>query len=136
VSDVVYFPTLADALTIYRRFTGHGVRDIGLLASALGRPQTSAFGQDAYPDLWSKAAALMHSVIRNHPFLDANKRTAVGLALTLLTYNGIDAESPNHETLLALAVGLANSDLEVPRITVVLQRAVESDEPFDPRELA
>jgi death-on-curing protein len=133
---VVYFPTLADALTINRRFTGHGVRDIGLLASALGRPQTSALGQDAYPDLWSKAAALMHSVIRNPPFLDANKRTAVGLALTLLTYNGIDAESPNHETLLALAVGIANSDLDVPRITVVLQRAVESDEPFDPRELA
>ena len=136
MSDVVYFPTLADALTINRRFTGHGVRDIGLLASALGRPQTSAFGQDAYPDLWSKAAALTHSVIRNHPFLDANKRTAVALALTLLTYNGIDAESPNHETLLALAVGIANSDLDVPRITVVLQRAVESDEPFDPRELA
>jgi len=136
VSDVVYFPTLADALTINRRFTGHGVRDIGLLASALGRPQTSAFGQDAYPDLWSKAAALTHSVIRNHPFLDANKRTAVALALTLLTYNGIDAESPYHETLLALAVGIANSDFDVPRITVVLQRAVESDEPFDPRELA
>jgi len=136
VSDVVYYPTLADALTINRRFTGHGVRDIGLLASALGRPQTSAFGQDAYPDLWSKAAALMHSVIRNHPFLDANKRTAVALALTLLTYNGIDAESPNHETLLGLAVAIANSDIDLAQITEVLRRAVESDEPFDPRELA
>ena len=70
-----YFPTLGEALATNRRFTGLAVRDIGMLASALGRPKATVFGQDAYPDIWSKAAALMHSIIRNHPFLDANKRT-------------------------------------------------------------
>jgi death-on-curing protein len=51
--------------------------DFGLLESAVLRPQQTVAGQDAYPDIHAKAAALMHSLIRNHPFVDGNKRTAV-----------------------------------------------------------
>jgi death-on-curing protein len=51
--------------------------DFGLLESAVLRPQTSVFGADAYPDIHTKAGALMHSLVRNHPFIDGNKRTAV-----------------------------------------------------------
>ena len=52
------------------------VRDMGLLVSAAGRPRTSAFGQDAYPEFSDKAAALMHSLARNHALVDGNKRLA------------------------------------------------------------
>lgn len=55
---------------------GFVVRDPGLLASALARAEASVFGQDAYPSLWLKSAALFESIIKNHPMLDGNKRTA------------------------------------------------------------
>ena len=64
------------------------VRDIDLLMAAEQRPQASAFGQDAYPTLREKAAVLLHSISRNHPFADGNKRTATIGALFLLAVNG------------------------------------------------
>ena len=53
-----------------------GIRDEGLLRSALARPQASFGGQDLYPNLFEKAAALLESLVRNHPFVDGNKRVA------------------------------------------------------------
>jgi death on curing protein len=136
VSVEVRYPGLAEALATNRLFTGMAVRDVGLLESALSRPQSSAFGQDAYPDLWSKAAALMHSVIRNHPFLEANKRTATALALGFLLANGIEAaRTPDHDAMISIAVAIANTDLDVARISVALRVAVEIGAPFDVREL-
>jgi death-on-curing protein len=67
---------------------GHALRDLGLLESAVARPQASAFGADAYPDLASKAAALLHSLVLNHAFVDGNKRTAVLSTLVFLDLNG------------------------------------------------
>lgn len=64
------------------------VRDIDLLLAAVERPKSSAFGQDAYPTLQEKAVALLHSVTRNHPFKDGNKRTGTVGALFLLAING------------------------------------------------
>lgn len=66
----------------------HGVRDLGLLQSALARPQATYDGQELYPSLFAKAAALMDSLIRNHPFIDGNKRTAVSAAALFLQMNG------------------------------------------------
>ena len=60
------------------------IRDLGLLESAIARPATTVFGSDAYPTVHLKAAALLHSLIANHPLVDGNKRT--GLAATLLFY--------------------------------------------------
>ena len=77
---------LLHARLIQRTGGSRGVRDIGMLDSALSRPQATFDGVDLYPDLWSKAAALVHSLLRNHPFVDGNKRTAlvaVGLFLEL-----------------------------------------------------
>ena len=66
------------------------VRDVGLIESALARPRASAFGEDAYPDLYTKAAALLESLARNHPLVDGNKRLAwVSMRLFLLV-NGAD----------------------------------------------
>jgi death-on-curing protein len=64
------------------------VRDITLLQAAVARPAASAFGADAYPTLREKMAALFHSVARNHPFTDGNKRTAVVAALFMAQVNG------------------------------------------------
>jgi death-on-curing protein len=64
------------------------VRDIDLLLAAEQRPQSSAFGEDAYPSLKEKAVVLLHSITRNHPFADGNKRTGTIAALFLLAING------------------------------------------------
>ncbi|MBE7189946.1 type II toxin-antitoxin system death-on-curing family toxin [Jatrophihabitans endophyticus] len=73
------------------------VRDLGLLESALARPQASAFGEDAYPDLLTKAAALLESLARNHALIDGNKRLAwVGMRL-FLVLNGTDVRVPSPE---------------------------------------
>lgn len=67
---------LDDVVALAREFLGDPppIRDLGLLASAIGRPAATAFGIDAYPDLWTKAAALMQSLVVNHALIDGNKR--------------------------------------------------------------
>jgi len=65
------------------------VRDMALLEAAAGRPVLTAFGQDAYPTPQEKAAALLHSIARNHPFADGNKRTATVAAIFMLEVNGL-----------------------------------------------
>ena len=67
-----------------------GLRDQGLLESAIYRPQASFGGQDLYPDLFSKAAALGHSIISNHPFVDGNKRVGFEVMRLMLRLNGYD----------------------------------------------
>jgi len=86
----------------------HGVRDLSMLLSALGRPQASFDGQDLYPDLFSKTAALMDSLVRNHPFVDGNKRTAIACAAIYLRINGRSFVVENDEMVrftLACAQG-------------------------------
>ena len=67
-----------------------GLRDEGLLESAVYRPQASFGGQDLYPDLFSKAAALGHSIISNHPFVDGNKRVGFEVMRLMLRVNDYD----------------------------------------------
>ncbi|WP_155373976.1 type II toxin-antitoxin system death-on-curing family toxin [Catellatospora vulcania] len=83
----VYVPTYADVLAIADRL-GVAVRDPGLVESAVARPRSTAFGADAYPDLWTKAAALLQSLTRNHAFVDGNKRIGWITATAFLTVNG------------------------------------------------
>ncbi len=66
----------------------HGVKDLYLLQLAVGRPQMSVAFQDAYKSIFDKAAALFHSIINNHPFLDGNKRTSLFSAILFLEHNG------------------------------------------------
>jgi death-on-curing protein len=84
------FLDLDDLLEIAREAVGADVvvRDYGLLESALARPRASVFGQDAYPDLHVKAAALLHSLARNHALVDGNKRLAWIACRTFLAING------------------------------------------------
>ena len=96
--------TVVEVLVLHARLiqrTGgaRGVRDAGLLESALSRPQASFDGQDLYPDLWHKAAALMHSLAQNHPFIDENKRTALAATGIFLEMNGFALSASNQEAL-------------------------------------
>lgn len=85
-----------------------GVRDQGLLESAVYRPQASFGGEDLYADLFSKAAALGYSIIKNHPFVDGNKRTGFEAMRLLLRLNGYDIQASlnaKFDFVLAIAEG-------------------------------
>ena len=89
---------LDDVLEIAREAIGDvDVGDYGLLESALARPRASVFGEDAYPDLHLKAAALLHSLARNHALVDGNKRLAWTACLTFLAINGQWISAPEDE---------------------------------------
>jgi death-on-curing protein len=75
----------------------HGVRDLGLLLSAVARPQSTFGGRDLYPDLFSKAAALLESLIGNYPFVDGNKRIAITAAGLFLRLKGYRLAASNQE---------------------------------------
>lgn len=77
----------------------HGVKDVNLLRLAVGRPQMSVAFQDAYKSIFDKAAALFHSIINNHPFLDGNKRTSLFGAVLFLEYNGKKIEFRRKEAV-------------------------------------
>jgi len=86
----------------------HGILDIGLLQSAVSRPKATFEGKDLYPDVFRKAAALMESLARNHPFLDGNKRTAITSAAIFLGMNGHRLATTQKELerfTLSVAVG-------------------------------
>jgi len=87
------------------------LRDIGLLESALARPQASAFGQDAYATVHEKAAALMQSLARNHALVDGNKRLALAATLAFYGMNGLRL-TLNNDDAYDLVVGVATGRLD------------------------
>lgn len=94
---------------------GHGVRDLGMLLSALGRPQATFEEKDLYPDLFHKTAALMDSLVRNHPFVDGNKRTAITAAGLFLRINGFRLVVENNE-MVRFTLACAQSQLSLDEI--------------------
>jgi death on curing protein len=103
---------LDDVLHIARRTLGDVViRDIGLLESAVARPSASAFGEEAYPRLHDKAAALLHSVARNHALVDGNKRLALASLIAVLGLNGERLTLSNDEAH-DLIVDVASGELD------------------------
>jgi len=86
----------------------HGVRDLGLLESAVSRPQAVFEGVELYPDVLQKAAALLESLINNHPFVDGNKRTGITAAAMFLQVNNYSLTVSNRELesfVLSIASG-------------------------------
>ena len=104
---------------------GYAVRDYGLLEAALARPQATAFGKDAYPDLDAKAAALLHSIARNRALIDGNKRLALAAVITFYGLNGRRLILTNDEAY-DLVVSVAAGELDsVDDIAAVLQHATQ-----------
>lgn len=97
------------------------VRDPGLVDSAAQRPRATAFGQDAYPDLHAKAAALLHSVLRNHPLVDGNKRLAWVGCRTFLALNEADFE-PEEDAAVDFVMRVAGGEIrEIDAIAAQLR---------------
>ena len=94
--------------------------DFGLLEAAVLRPQQSVFGADAYPDIHAKAAAMMHSLIRNHAFIDGNKRTGVLAMVLFYNLNGFQIDAVQ-EDVIALAVDIAEGQIDVEGIAGTLK---------------
>lgn len=105
--------TLIEVLELHRRIIeesggASGIRDIGLLESAISQPRMTFGGEDLYPSLLEKAAALGFSIIMNHPFVDGNKRTGHAATETFLVLNGVEINASVDEqerVVLAIASG-------------------------------
>ena len=93
---MITYLDLEDALYVIQRL-GFYVKDVGLLDSALARPKTTVFGEDAYPSLSLKAAALAHSIAKNHALVDGNKRTTWALMVSFLIVNGFKHDFTTEE---------------------------------------
>ena len=112
------FPTLEEVVELHRiqieRFGGsHGLRDLGLLQSALAQPEMSFGGQHAHGDLPTMAAAYLFHLAKNHPFVDGNKRVAAAVALLFLGFNGVEHdidETALGDLTLAVAAGVKGKD--------------------------
>jgi len=96
------------------------IRDIGLLESALARPQASAFGEDAYPTLDLKAAALLESVARNHALVDGNKRLAWVSTKLFLALNGLDLQGPTQRAIDEFIRAVAQGQIDLESIAARL----------------
>jgi death on curing protein len=123
----VIFLDLEALLYVARRTLGTEpeIRDSGLLESALGRPQASTFGRDAYPGIHEKAAALLHSLARNHALVDGNRRLALAGTIAFYGMNGMRLTLTNEEAY-DLIIDVASGRLDdVSAIAAVLERGTE-----------
>jgi death-on-curing protein len=94
----------------------HGVRDLGMLQSAIARPHASFDGVDLYPDLFSQAAALLDTLARNHPFVDGNQRTAIATAALFLRSNSHRLTASNQE-VVSFMMAVAQREISLEAMT-------------------
>jgi len=122
----VIYLTLEDLLYVAERVVpGVKIRDLGLIEAAAARPRTTAFGEDAYPSIHDKAAALLHSVTCNHALVDGNKRLALAGTIAFYGMNGLRLTMTNDQAYdLVMAVASGEMD-DVPSIAATLQRSTE-----------
>lgn len=100
----------------------HGVRDLALVESALARPRASFGDFEAYPDVFSKAAVLLEGLIKNHGFIDGNKRTATIVTVAFLGRNGHRLNKDRLKDLVNFVVEIAEGKHDTEEITVWLKK--------------
>ena len=120
------FLTLAEVVEVHTdqitRYGGQdGVRDFGLLESALAQPEASFGGEWLHPALHDMAAAYGYHLSQNHPFMDGNKRTALACALIFLELNGLDLRDPKG-LLKDAMLRVASGKMTKPELAQLLQR--------------
>ena len=116
-----------DLLELARRLLGEPppVRDVGLLGAAVARPQASAFGEEAYPDVWTKAGALLQSVVNNHPLIDGNKRLGWLATSVFLELNDASVRAAANDDVYELVMAVAAGAPSVDDIAAELRRMHE-----------
>ena len=115
-----------DVLRLAQRLLGAPVpiRDLGLLGSAVARPQTTVGGRDAYPDLWTKAAAMLQSIVNNHALVDGNKRLGWLSTAVFLELNGIDITAAANDEVYDLVIDVASRQASIDDIATRLAHLV------------
>jgi death-on-curing protein len=123
----VEFLDLDDLLDLARVLLGDSppIRDVGLLASAVARPQTTVGGEDAYPTIWLKAAALLQSVVGNHALVDGNKRLGWLSAAVFLEINDVSVAAASNDDVYTLVMEIAQTGLALDEIAVRLRQLVD-----------
>jgi len=124
------FLDLAEVLEVHldqiERYGGAaGIRDMGLLQSAVAMPEAGVAGTFAHGDLFEMAAAYLFHIARDHPFLDGNKRTGTAAALAFLDLNGIAIEAPT-DSLVNMVERVARGELEKSGVAEFLRRHVSA----------
>lgn len=124
VERVVEFLDLDDLIELARRLLGDPppIRDVGLLASAVARPQTTVGGTDAYATIWLKAAALLQSIVGNHALIDGNKRLGWVATAVFLEINDSSVTGATNDDVYELVMSVARSELDLAQIADQLQR--------------
>ena len=105
------------------------IRDLGLIGSAVARPQTTVFGEDAYPDVWTKAAALLQSVVKNHPLVDGNKRLGWLATAVFLELNDVPVTRATNGDVYNLVVTTAAGSDTVENIAKALRDIIRPGGP-------
>ena len=118
-SPTTAYLTTDDLLVLVEELGGLPVRDFGLLDSAAHRPQATAFGDDAYPDLNTKAAVLLESIVRNHPLVDGNKRLSWVAVVVFYGLNGLALRAPE-DPAYDLVVGVAEGRVTYTEVAIQL----------------
>ncbi|GAA0383008.1 toxin Doc [Acrocarpospora corrugata] len=111
-----------------------GLRDGGLLHAAVLRPQTSVYGEDAYPDLWTKAAALMQSLIIGHPLVDGSKRLGWTCAVVFLELNGEVLTGTDTDAAEELVIAVTTGELDDVTEIAKRLRALSPDDDRRPAD--
>ena len=117
---MTYYLALEDALQQIAA-VGFYVKDLGLLDSALARPKTTLFGEDAYPTLELKAVAMVHSIIKNHAMVDGNKRTSWFMLSSFLYINGYFIEMTADEGM-EFTLGIATDKLSLAEAAAMIRK--------------
>lgn len=124
MNDAVEYLDLDDLIELAAELLGRPppIRDAGLLGSAAARPQTTVFGQDAYPDIWTKAAALLQSIVKNHALIDGNKRLGWLATAVFLELNGVAVTHIANQAVYDFVIDITVGRHEVDEIAVMLGR--------------
>lgn len=125
-SPAVEYLNLDDVIGLASALLGDPppIRDVGLLASAIARPEATAFGEDAYPDLWSKAAALLHSILKDHPLVDGNKRLGWLACAVVLEINGVRVTDAPNDDVYDLVMDVAAAQFDIVEIADRLRSGI------------
>ena len=117
------FLDLADVLALASRLLGDPppIRDVGLLESAVARPRTVVFGVEAYETIWTKAAALLQSIVNNHALIDGNKRLGWLATAVFLELNDIPISQASNDDVYEFVLSVASGSPQFDEIAERLQ---------------
>jgi death-on-curing protein len=124
VTEPVEFLDVDDLIDLARTLLGDPppIRDVGLLGSAAARPQMSVGGEDAYPDLRAKAAALLQSIVKDHALVDGNKRLGWLATAVFLDLNGANPLQAENDDVYELVMSVAAGDPALGEIAESVRR--------------